>query len=323
MKTKIKEMNRREFLKVTTTATVAAGMFTSFMLNSNMLYALTDNSVSDLEMMQKTIKKDFFKVACSGALFQYLNRHYGYPKDDESFAVASLSGGIMQKGYQCGMLWGSTLAVGAESYRRYKNSGKAIYGSINAAQHLMKSFSKRAKCIYCRDITGVEWSEKYSIPKYLLKGGVFICMNLAKKWAAEAVKSGEEGLSLDQTNYSQMPLSCASEVAKKMGASDEEIIMVSGLAGGMGLSGNACGALATAVLLKSLEWYKEHPESKNESKEMYNPYAKNSLDKFLNLTNSEMLCHKICGKQFKSVEAHTEFIKNNGCRKLIDTIAES
>ena len=42
----------------------------------------------------------------------------------------------------------------------------------------------------------------------------------------------------------QEPISCASEVAAKMGASDEEMVMVAGFAGGLGLSGNACGALA-------------------------------------------------------------------------------
>ena len=147
-------------------------------------------------------------------------------------------------------------------------------------------------------------------------------MNLGKKWSVEAVKSVEEGLSLEKANYSNISVSCASEVAKKMKASDEQIIMVSGLAGGMGLSGNACGALATAVLLKSMEWYKNHPESKNNSKEMYNPYAKNTLNKFLSLTNSEMLCSKICGKKFKSVHEHSEFIKNGGCELLINKLAE-
>lgn len=157
METKNKEMNRRKFIKVTAT-TVAAGMVTSLVFNSKMLYALKENSESDLKIKQKALKKDFFSVACSGALFQYLNLHYGYPKDEEAFAVASLSGGIVQKGYQCGMLWGSTLAAGAESYRRCKNSDKAIYSAINASQRLMQSFSNRANCIHCRDFTGVEWS---------------------------------------------------------------------------------------------------------------------------------------------------------------------
>ena len=311
-----KGMSRRDFVKVSTTGAIAASV-----LSSSALMAATKKREYKEGMAPKNIRKDFFSYACSGALFLHLSRDYGYPKEDQAFAIAALSGGIMQEGYQCGMLWGSTLAAGAESYRKYGTSNQAIYTAITTTQHLMKSFSDRAKCIYCRDVTGVDWSKKGSIAKYMVTGKMLKCMHIGKKWAPEAIQAAKEGFSASPTNIQGQAISCATEVARKMGASDEEAIMVSGLAGGMGLSGHACGAVATAVYLKSLAWRKENPNAS--PKEMYNQQAKALLNTFYKKTGSEMLCSNICGKHFNSIEEHTEFIKNGGCSKLIELFAKA
>jgi hypothetical protein len=56
---------------------------------------------------------------------------------------------------------------------------------------------------------------------------------------------------------------------------------------------------------------------------MYNPDAKTILNIFCEKTNSEMLCHKICGQHFHTVEDHTEYVKNGGCAGLIDALAKA
>jgi hypothetical protein len=111
----------------------------------------------------------------------------------------------------------------------------------------------------------------------------------------------------------------ASDVAKRMGAGDEEMLTVAGLAGGMGLSGNACGALGAAMWLNTLGWYRKHPGE--------TPASPNKADlsrllkSFNDSTGSEMLCQKITGRRFETVDEHTEFIKNGGCDKLINALA--
>ena len=307
-------MDRRDFVKLSTAGIIAASL-----LSSSALMAATKKTENREGMAPKNIRKDFFTYACSGALFLHLNRNYGYPKEDQALAVGALSGGILQEGYQCGMLWGSTLAVGAESYRKYGNSNQAIHSSITTTHHIMKSFSARAKCIYCRDITGCEWSKKMGIAKYMITGKMFKCLHIGKKWAPEAIQAANEGFSVAPANG--QAISCATEMARKMGASDEEAIMVSGLAGGMGLSGHACGAVATAVWLKSLAWNKENPNAS--PKGMYNAQAKAILSTFYKETGSEMLCSKICGRHFNSIEEHAEFVKNGGCSKLIELLAQA
>ena len=76
-------------------------------------------------------------------------------------------------------------------------------------------------------------------------------------------------------------------MAKKMGASEEEKVMVAGFAGGLGLSGKGCGALAAAIWMKTLEWCKEHPGKTPPY--FNNPSAKKILKAFLEETNGERL----------------------------------
>ena len=283
---------------------------------------MKNTKTNNSKATQQDTKKIFLKKGpCSSAFFYILNREFGHPMGTEVRAAGPLCGGIMQQGYQCGMLWGSTLAVGAESFRRHDNRGQAIGVAITATEHLIKSFSKRAISVNCRDITRCDFSKNsiFGLLKYFFFGKVIFCLKLADKWAPEAIQTATTELSHKQTNLSRSPISCASEVAKKMGASDEEMVMVSGFAGGLGLSGNACGALATAVWMNTLDWCREHPGKSADS----NPNAKKILKAFYGATNNEILCHKICGRHFKTVEDHTKFIKNNGCKKLINALAQS
>ena len=85
------------------------------------------------------------------------------------------------------------------------------------------------------------------------------------------------------------------------------------------MSGNACGALSAAIWMNMLAWCKENPGESSYS----NPLAKKTLEAFCAATDDEMLCHKISGRYFKTIDEHTEFIKNGGCKKLMDVLVES
>lgn len=277
----------------------------------------------------QSIKNDTKKVfrekgTCSHTFAYLLNREFGKNKETEERATDPMAGGLMQKGHQCGMLWGASLAVGAEAYRRSQNSEEAIRLAITATQKLLESFSKRTNTINCRDITHSNLDNFFGLTKYMIKTMIqgmnnSTCFNLAENWLPEAIQSAKEGLSQEPTDSTQKPISCATEVAKKMGATDEEMSMVAGFAGGLGLSGNACGALSTAIWMNSLTWIKEHPDKSA----FKNKNAKATFKAFNTETNFEMLCHNICQQQFKTIDEHTQFIKNGGCSKLIETLAES
>jgi hypothetical protein len=278
---------------------------------------------------QKTRKNDAKKVfkelgTCSRTFFHLLNREFDNTKETEERAADPLAGGIMQKGQQCGMLWGAALAVGAESYRRCNDRDQAIGLAIKATQNLTESFSKRTDTVNCRDITHCNLDSFFGMTKFMIKTTLkgmknSTCFILAEKWAPEAIESAKEGLALQQTELPKKSISCASEVARKMGASDEEMVAVAGFSGGLGLSGNGCGALSAAIWKNSLVWSRTHPGKSAWS----NPNAKNTLKEFNEETDSEMLCHKICGQRFETIEDHSTFIKNGGCRRLINVLSGS
>ena len=126
--------------------------------------------MSRSKLIPHDTKKVFWKKGtCSQTLFFLLNREFGYTKEAFERASDPLAGGIMNKGHQCGMLWGSSLAVGAESFRRHGNSPQAIVAAVVATQSLMESFSKRTKTVNCRTITGCDLTSVYGMAKLGLK----------------------------------------------------------------------------------------------------------------------------------------------------------
>lgn len=267
-------------------------------------------------------EKVAWKGACSQTFFHLLDREFGSVNRNGERAADPLAGGIKQTGHQCGMLWGAALAAGAESFRRQKDRGKAVGMAIMAAARLVDSFSKTAGSVNCRDLTGYDLTRKRDLLKFMVKFFLFLdrrCFRLADAWAPEAIRSAFEGLSGELPDFPRAPVSCASVVAQKMGAGDEEMVTVAGFAGGLGLSGNACGALSAAVWMKSLAWCRSHPGKSGYS----NPDATHALEAFRRAAGSEFLCRNISGRCFRTAGEHTEFIEGGGCADLIDALARS
>lgn len=259
------------------------------------------------------------KGTCSRTFFYILDREFGHPRDEEEKATDTLAGGILQQGYQCGMLWGASMAVGAEAHRRHKDPGKATGVAILATQRIMQSFENRTSSIECEDITQTDFQNKRSFARYMLSGKFVSCFRLSGKWAPEAMDAAEEGLAVDPADLPEKSMSCASEVVRKMGGNEEQILMAAGLAGGLGLRGSGCGALAAAVWMNGLIQNKKG-DKKSAS---FDPSTDPTLKIFYEETDYEMECELICGQRFESLEEHTEFLEKGGCKKLMDVLADT
>lgn len=272
------------------------------------------------ETVKLKAKRTFIKKGtCSRTFFHILDREFGHPRDEEEKAIDPLAGGILQQGYQCGMLWGASMAVGAEAYRRNNDPGQTTGLTILATQHIMESFVNRTSSIECEDITECDFTDKKSFRKYMLRGKFVNCFKLAGKWAPEALHAAREGLAHNGNENPRQSLSCASEVVRLMGGSDEEAVMVAGFAGGLGLSGSGCGALAAAVWKNALI----HNKKQTGKSANYDPSTDPTLKAFYEETDYEIQCEKICGQRFETLDEHTEFVKNGGCKKLIDALSET
>jgi hypothetical protein len=272
------------------------------------------------------IKKIFMsKGACSHTGFYVLNREFGHNKPNEERASDLLAGGLANKGFQCGMLWGCSLAVGGECYRKYNNSALAALISIETTQQIIASFIGVTGTPHCKEMTRCDFSSPLGLIKYMIinlpKGLTnTICFNVAEQWLPVAAEIAGKKIGAGREKVSCEVISCASEVIRLSGGSDEEIATVSGLAGGLGLSGNACGALAAAIWFYLLDWCREHP-GKIPSY-FNNRIVKVILKRFFKVSNKQMLCSQICDRQFRSVKEHTDFIKNNGCAEIIKALTK-
>jgi hypothetical protein len=175
----------------------------------------------------------------------------------------------------------------------------------------------------CKEMTCCDFSSPFGLVKYLImnvtKGLTnSVCFNVAEQWIPEAARLVQNEIAKEQKNPTDKASSCASQVVILLGGNDEEAATVAGFAGGLGLSGNACGALAAAVWFNLLSWCRENP-GKTPSY-FSNKIVKRILKKFFELTENKIVCADICGRTFKTVDEHTEFVKKGGCVEIINAL---
>lgn len=237
----------------------------------------------------------------------------------EEKAVNPLAGGIMQHGYQCGMLWGTTLAAGAEAYQRFGPGPQAETAAMKASQRLVDSFRMRYDYIDCLELTGLDWRDlsAQKVLKYFVTGGVIRCFGMAGKYAPVAFDEINTALSEEPIEAPCSPVSCATMLAQKMGVSEEHAVMAAGLAGGIGLSGGACGALGAAI------WIIQMNSSKEENRNLgfENPKAMAAIERFVECTDCEFECSEIVGRKFESIGDHADHLHAAGCSEIIEALA--
>jgi hypothetical protein len=252
-----------------------------------------------------------------------VDRSYKQPMKLEEHATLPLAGGILQQGYQCGMIWGAALAAGAQAYRLYGPGPQAEAEAILAAQRLVEIFRTRNKEINCFEITEIEWKPTSrsrllkSVFKFFIKGGPVGCFRMAARYAPAAFREMNSTFSENHFVAATPPVSCAAMLARRMGADEMHAVMAAGLAGGIGLCGGGCGALGAAIWIISMNCAREGIKSND----FENPRAQAALDDFLKNTDFEFECAKISGRKFESIDEHAEYLRNGGCSKIIEVLA--
>ncbi len=233
-----------------------------------------------------------------------------------------LMGGMMNHGYQCGMIWGAALAAGAQAYQLHGPGPQAETAAIIAAQRVIESFCacySSFNCLEITDITTIMGQGKTQILpllKFFIKGGPIGCLSMAVKYSRVAF--GEINTALSETHIEapSPPISCTAMLAQKMGASDMHTVMAAGLAGGIGLSGGACGALGAAIWINGMNSAKEGASNK-----VINSRASDTIDKFIRSTDFELECSEIVGRKFENIGDHAGYLRDGGCSEIIEVLA--
>jgi len=131
----------------------------------------------------------------------------------------------------------------------------------------------------------------------------------------------------------QPPRTCTQELWRQVWgeAGDREGVIVAGLAGGLGLSGNACGVLAAGMWALGLDFYRGRLERRDSlwktllqevgiAAEL--PHRCASLrHAFLDRHGSE-LCREIMNGRFADPDDHSRFVAEGGCREVIEGMVE-
>ena len=232
-----------------------------------------------------------------------------------------LMGGIMNHGYQRGMVWGAALGGGAQAYRLHGPGPQAETEAIIAAQRIVESFRARYNNINCLEITDMNMQGKIQITKLLkffIKGGPIGCFRMAVKYAPEAFSEINTALSEKRIEAPSPPVSCSAMLAQKMGVSDMHTVMAAGFAGGIGLSGGACGALGAAIWIIGMNGRKEGVSDK-----VINSRASDTIDRFIRSKSADFRfeCSEIVGRRFENVGDHAGYLRDGGCSKIIEVLA--
>jgi hypothetical protein len=257
--------------------------------------------------------------ACSDTLLHVLDCAYARPLPDEERAAMPLAGGIVQRGLQCGMIWGATLAAGAEAHRRLGDGPRAEAVAVAAAAGLLKVFRSQNGATDCHDLTEIDESSTTLdlVTFFLLKGGVVRCFAGAARYASAAKDAIDAALAAPPDDVPAAPVSCAALLARRMGASGLHAVMVAGFAGGVGLGGGGCGALAAAVWLAGLGVLRGGADRVD----FESPVVRAVIDRFVATTGGSMECAGICGRPFAGVEEHAAYLRGGGCAPVLDALA--
>ena len=258
--------------------------------------------------------------ACSNALFSVMNRAFEHPMRSEQTASMPLAGGIMQHGYQCGMVWGAAFASGAEAHRRFGAGPLAETKAIVAAKKLIEAF--RADNDGHRDCYEITELNKRSttwqmVTYFMLKGGTIGCFRRAARFAPPAYRAINAAFADEASEPPAAPVSCAAELVRKMGGSELHATTAAGLAGGIGLSGGGCGALGAAIWLKG---YNRLAAGERQI-DYRDPRTAELVERFIKATDYEFECPKIAGRPFETVADHAAFVQGGGCAKVLELLA--
>ena len=270
--------------------------------------------------------RTFWKVGtCSEALFNVIDRASDHPLKTEEHASTPFAGGILQHGWQCGQVWGASLAAGAQAYRLLGSGPQAETGAIIATQKVLEAFRACSKNrVNCHDITGLDKSSSsvQMMIYFLIKGGAIGCFRMAARFAPLAFNAINSALAEKPAQAPSGPVSCSALLVQKMGLSDMHSVTAAGLAGGIGLSGEACGALGAAIWIIAMNCLKESADDNLWKSKVFQSRANDTIEKFLKCTDHAFECSKIVGRKFENVSDHADYLRGGGCSKILEGLIE-
>lgn len=274
-------------------------------------------------------------LSCSEALFTLLNRAAGLRLESEEQAAHPLHGGLLQQGHACGMLWAGALAAGVRAQRLFSDPALAGPAALSAGRQVMEEFASLVAGINCREITACDLTAMSGRMGYLASGRYRDCRELAVAFAPRAHAAIDRALQRFRPENQGPPmLTCTQQLWRRVFGPerDSEGVIVAGLAGGLALSGNACGALAAGIWALGLDFYRRRQGERDSFRRsvLQTLGVDQKLSRrgarlrraFLSQAGSEV-CAELVSRRFGDLEEHSRFAAEGGCGELISHLASA
>jgi hypothetical protein len=292
--------------------------------------------------MSKGISRDLAKywwlecVACSEASMTTQMRGSGFEEPVYEQALHAFSGGFMHLGHACGLLTGAAMATGFLARARFDDDETRATAALYTTIQLTKAHPELTGSVNCQDITEIDLTNLKGRLRYLREGKGRMCGRLHLKWSPQAHELIDK--TLTEFEGRRPDNACANCVVKTMdkmvtstGIEAEDSVLFAGLAEGVGLLGNVCGALAAGVYALSISHYLEQEGKKRDSRiqgslhelsgaRFRGPATQLRLA-FVGRFDSE-LCIQITQQQFQDIENHSAFIEQGGCQEVIEFVSD-
>ena len=245
---------------------------------------------------------------------------YDQPMKTEEHASMPLAGGVMGQGYQCGQLWGAALAAGARAYQLYGAGPRSEAAAVTGSQRLAEAFQSRYRSINCSDVTRLDWKngQGKQVLGFFLRGGPIRCFTMTADYSRVALDRLDSLFEDYREEAPASPVSCTAELARKVGASEMHVVMAAGLAGGIGLSGGACGALGAAFWLRELM----RGDGGEGGFNLNSPEGNALIERYLETTDYEFECARVASRKFENAADHASYVRAGGCAYVIEALSE-
>lgn len=253
-----------------------------------------------------------------------LDRAYDNPLEAEERATLPMVGGLKLHGYQCGQIWGAALAAGAQASEVKGDGPLGEAYALDASKRTIEAYRDVNGEVNCYELTATDKdsSTLKLVTYFLLKGGTVSCLARATRFAPKALVAIDSSLSDTLETPSEGPVSCTAELARRTGMSKQHQVMAAGYAGGLGLSGEACGVLGLAVWVMGMEAQKQDEEVDLWSDSAYNERFERMVETFLKASDYKFECAEIVGRKFDSVADHSKHVCEGGCGGILEAMTE-
>jgi hypothetical protein len=275
-------------------------------------------------------------VSCSEGSMTTQMRGFGIEEPTYEQAVHAFSGGFMHRGDACGLLTGAVLAAGFEAKRRFGDAGTRSAAALHAAVRLAAGLPELAGSIDCRDFTETELVTIAGRLKYFRTGVAPRCGRVHLKWGERAHRLIDRSLTeFAARGPVRSAANCATETMRRcapaVGVPEADAVVVAGLAGGVGLLGNVCGALGAGVFALGVQRYGRRREDRRDSRlrgtvqELVGAAYRGAATKLRRAFEAgfgSRLCEEVIGRRFDSPASHAAFIEQGGCREVMASVGD-